>query len=454
MSVHSCYSADDWAKMTDCKVRVDGAWKQCKSIHANVDGAWKKVWPIVTVTVSSDPVSKAYTSTYGSSSSEYYTYYYPQTLTLAVSGEDSAGYTLDTSNTIMICPVTTQDDGTKYYETSKGCEYVYSTDNTWKISGGFYPLGPTQFPAGSTIELAVITSDMNSDTMKSSDFNADVVSNLGAITIYKQSLTITTSTLELENVTTIAELGTALANAGFVATASNFPDGWVVPSTNDSSSTTYSSLTLYLRDSDGNFVASSTGAYTSIQVARGTYGTNTCGSDTTWSYVSYSANASSAISAGTYHFSLSTINAKGLGDFDITFNSGTITIKEATKFVDPFYPYFASTGNQHTTGIGLNQYNIISDLVIRKYTSSSSAGELFPEGTKFRIDQKGQGSGYTIFDLDAEGNLRNIYNNSGWTIKITGNTYMTDSAVLTAVDGGAYWWDGTKAVSSVTLTIN
>lgn len=179
MSVHSCYSADDWAKMTDCKVRVDGAWKQCKSIHANVDGAWKRVWPLVTVTVSSDPVNLPYDSTVSNS----YTHYYPQTLTLSVSGEDSAGYTLDTSNIIMICPVITHDDGTKYYQTGWGCQYEHSADNAWTNSGGFYPRST---PAVGTHELGVITSDMHSDTCRSSDFNADIVSNLGAITIYEK----------------------------------------------------------------------------------------------------------------------------------------------------------------------------------------------------------------------------------------------------------------------------
>ena len=136
-----------------------------------------------------------------------------------------------------------------------------------------------------------------------------------------------------------------------------------------------------------------------------------------------------------------------------------------TVFLDPFYPYFASTGDQHTTGTALNQPATLSDLVIRKYTSSSSAGELFPEGTQFRLDQKGQGSGYVIFDLDAEGNVKSTITDSGWTITATksvSGTYTTfndvnslgDVAVLTAVDGGAYWWDGTQAVSEVTLTIN
>lgn len=446
MSVHSCYSADDWAKMANCKVRVDGAWKQCKSIHANVDGAWKKVWPFITVTVSSDPVNLPYDSTYNSSSS-FYTHYYPQTLTLTVSGDDSASYTLDTSNTIMICPVITQDDGSVYYNTSMGCRYVYSTDNIWKLSGGFYPMS---LGVG-THNLGVITSDMSSDTMTSSDFNADVVSNLGTLTIYKQSLTITTSTLELENVTTLSELGAALRNAGFVATASDFPDGWVVPSTNDSGSATYSGLTLYLCDSDGNTIASTYGSAVGIQVVRGTYGGSTYGSDTTWAYATYISDGNSAIPAGTYHFSLViTSGAKGLGDMDVTFNSGTITIKEATKFTDPFYPYFSSTGNQHTTGIGINQPGIMDDLVIRKYTSSSSAGELFPAGTLFRLTQTGNGSGYSIFDLAADGSIANTYSANGWKIV----AFAADSAVLTAEDGGAYWWDGTKAVSSVTLTIN
>lgn len=133
-----------------------------------------------------------------------------------------------------------------------------------------------------------------------------------------------------------------------------------------------------------------------------------------------------------------------------------------TVFLDPFYPYFASTGNQHTTGTALNQTATLSDLVIRKYTSSSSKGELFPEGTQFRIDQKGLGSGYVIFDLDAEGNVANITTNSDWTTTYTtfysydgfDDDHLGDVAVLTAVDGGAYWWDGTQAVSEVTLTIN
>ena len=453
MSVHSCYSADDWAKMTNCKVRVDGAWKQCKSIHANVDGAWKRVWPLVTVTVSSDPVSKAYTSTYGSTSSEYYTYYYPQTLTLTVSGEDSAGYTLGTSNSIMICPVTTNDDGTKTYQTARGCQYVYSTDNTWKISGGFYSIGPTQFPAGSTIELAVITSDMRSDTMKSSDFDADVVSNLGTITIYKQSFNVSTSDLTLEGVTTIGELETALTNAGFAATASNFPDGWVVPSSGSTGTSSYSQVCLYLLNPDGSNVVDSTGTNVYLRMVRGKYSfmdTVTYGSDTTWGFHDIFGEDSYTLPAGVYSLKLGATDGKGLDDFDITFISGTITVKEASKFTDPFYPYFSSTGNQHTTGVGINQPGIMDDLVIRKYTSSSSAGELFPAGTKFRLTQTGNGSGYSIFDLDAEGNIANTYTATGWYIV----AFAADSAVLTAEDGGAYWWDGTKAVSSVTLTIN
>ena len=139
-----------------------------------------------------------------------------------------------------------------------------------------------------------------------------------------------------------------------------------------------------------------------------------------------------------------------------------------TVFLDPFYPYFASTGNQHTTGTALNQTATLSDLVIRKYTSSSSKGELFPEGTQFRLDQKGLGSGYVIFDLDAEGNVKSTITNSDWTTTSGLSDYeletwvyygfdadhLGDVAVLTAVDGGAYWWDGTQAVSKVTLTIN
>ena len=450
MSVHSCYSADDWAKMTNCKVRVDGAWKQCKSIHANVDGAWKRVWPLVTVTVSSDPVSKAYTSTYGSTSSEYYTYYYPQTLTLTVSGEDSAGYTLGTSNSIMICPVATNDDGTKTYQTARGCQYVYSTDNTWKISGGFYPIGPTQFPAGSTIELAVITSDMYSDTMKSSDFDADIVSNLGAITVYKQPITLTTPSFTLESGVTVSSLHEALKSAGFVLTASNFPDGWVVPSTDASGSTTSSTVTVDMLDSSGNVLIY--GLY--IRFVRGTIGTaGPFGSDTTWEFNGYGYTSSykdTELPVGTYTFKLRTYDGKGLDDFDITFNSGTITVKEASKFTDPFYPYFSSTGNQHTTGLALNQISVIQDLVIRKYTSSSSEGELFPAGTSFTITQTGNGSGKTIFTLNSTGGVASVPTNSGWTI----SGFAADTAVLTATDGGAYWWDGTKAVSSVTLTIN
>ncbi len=125
-------------------------------------------------------------------------------------------------------------------------------------------------------------------------------------------------------------------------------------------------------------------------------------------------------------------------------------LEEQKAFTDPFYPYFASTGNQHTTGIAFNQPSIFQDLVIRKYTSASSEGELFPSGTGFRLDQKGQGSGYAIFYLDDTGAVSSITNNSGWTI----SAYASDSAVLTALDGGAYWWNGTSAVSSVTLTIN
>lgn len=44
MSVHSCESADKWETMGDCKVRVDGVWKQCSAIYAYVDGAWHIVW--------------------------------------------------------------------------------------------------------------------------------------------------------------------------------------------------------------------------------------------------------------------------------------------------------------------------------------------------------------------------------------------------------------------------
>lgn len=139
-----------------------------------------------------------------------------------------------------------------------------------------------------------------------------------------------------------------------------------------------------------------------------------------------------------------------------------------TVFLDPFYPYFASTGNQHTTGTALNQTATLSDLVIRKYTSSSSEGELFPEGTQFRLDQLCLGSGYIIFDLDAEGNVRNIITNSDWTTTSGLSDYdlkswvyygfdadhLGDAAILSAVDGGSYWWNGTHAVSKVTLTIN
>lgn len=446
MSVHSCYSADDWAKMTNCKVRVDGAWKQCKSIHANVDGAWKRVWPLVTVTVSSDPVNLPYDSTYYSStSSSFYTHYYPQTLTLTVSGEDSAGYTLNSSNTVVICPVTTNDDGTVYYNTSMGCQYKYDSGSTWTNTGGFYPMS---LGVG-THNLAVITSDMSSDTVKSSNFDADVVSNLGTITIYKQPLTITTSTLELEAGVTVGTLLDTLKNAGLVATASNFPDGWVVPSTWASGSNTCSTLELKMLDSSGNSTVGNVG----LQFARGTIINATYGSDTTWGVngISYNTPAKDTeLPTGTYTLELTSYDAKGLDDFDITFISGTITVKEAAKFTDPFYPYFSSTGNQHTTGISINQPGIIDDLVIRKYTSSSSAGELFPAGTKFRLTQTGNGSGYSIFDLDAEGNIANTYVASGWYI----DAFAADSAVLTAEDGGAYWWDGTKAVSSVTLTIN
>ena len=453
MSVHSCYSADDWAKMTDCKVRVDGAWKQCKSIHANVDGEWKKVWPAVTVTVSSDPLVRVYESPsylvdIHANTDAPYDYYYPSTLTLTVSGDDSASYTLPTGNEIVISAVITQDDGST--KLRYPCSYTYSADTkTWVRGDGIYEAIDSEAFTAGTYEFAVVTSETD-------DFAADIVSNLGTLTVFNLSCTITTSTLELENVTTVSDLTSALQTAGFVATASNFHDGWVVPSSSVTDPS-YSLVVLALLNPDGSYVVDSTGQKVCFRMVRGQYSGTTYGSDTSWGLVSLlSGSGNTSLSAGVYSFKLYSYDGIGLDtDYStITFHSGTITIKEATKFVDPFYPYFSSTGNQHTTGIGLNQYNIISDLVIRKYTSSSSAGELFPEGTKFRIDQKGQGSGYTIFDLDAEGNLRNIYNNSGWTIKITGNTYMTDSAVLTAVDGGAYWWDGTKAVSSVTLTIN
>lgn len=149
-------------------------------------------------------------------------------------------------------------------------------------------------------------------------------------------------------------------------------------------------------------------------------------------------------------------------------NGEWLRVWSEVAFTDPFYPYFASTGNQHTTGTALNQTATLSDLVIRKYTSSSSKGELFPEGTQFRLDQKCLGSGYVIFDLDAEGNVRNIVTNSDWTTtsglsdsKLKSWVYygfdadhLGDAAILSAVDGGSYWWNGTHAVSKVTLTIN
>lgn len=45
MSV-SYYDADGeaWRNMGNCKVRVDGEWKQVTAVYANVDGVWKLVW--------------------------------------------------------------------------------------------------------------------------------------------------------------------------------------------------------------------------------------------------------------------------------------------------------------------------------------------------------------------------------------------------------------------------
>lgn len=45
MSV-SYYDADGaaWRTMGNCKVRVDGEWKQVTAVYSNVDGVWKLVW--------------------------------------------------------------------------------------------------------------------------------------------------------------------------------------------------------------------------------------------------------------------------------------------------------------------------------------------------------------------------------------------------------------------------
>lgn len=294
MSVHSCSSADSWKTMENCKVGVDGEWKQCASIHANVDGSWKKVWPITTITITSDNVENTYTDDWNAIAS-----LYPQVITVSeVSGDRASDWVVPDNSQLCLGYI----PSTGYI--AEGVYYEKTSDTTWGNPSMFYP---------------------------------------GSIAV-----------------------GT------------------------------------------------------------------------------YSIGIRIKESSASYHYTM------GLDGVTIINKLGTMTIKEEQKFLDPFYPYFSSTGNQHTTGIGLNQPDAMYDLVIRKYTSSSSEGELFPAGTQFRLDQKGQGSGYAIFDLDSTGSIANIYNNSGWTIK----AFYADSAVLTAVDGGAYWWDGTKAVSSVTLTIN
>ena len=296
MSVHSCNSADDWTTMSDCKVRVDGAWKQCKTIHAYVDGTWKKVWLFLTVTLTSDNVEHEYTDDAHALASMY-----PEVITVSdVSGAGASSWVVPDEGELVVAPI--DDDG--YVADKYSVCYKKTSDTTW---GNPEQLYPEYLPVG-THKLVVVTEDL-------------------AIRPYSNCFSVET----------------------------------------------------------------------------------------------------------------------------VISNLGTLTVKQAAQpFLDPFYPYFSSTGNQHTTGIGLNQPSALYDLVIKKYTSSSSEGEYFPSGTWFRIDQKGNGSGYTIFSVNATGTVSSITNNSGWTV----NAFAADSAVLTAIDGGTYWWDGTKAVSSVTLTIN
>lgn len=140
-----------------------------------------------------------------------------------------------------------------------------------------------------------------------------------------------------------------------------------------------------------------------------------------------------------------------------TADDGKIWIEVPARTSAAFYPYFASTGTQNYD-FG-NQYSVhlgtqvaVQDLVIRKYNANNSAGDLFPEGTYFRIDGCGINEGaYSRIYVDAAGKtyMRLI---SGW--KQTNNSYgiLGMTGVLTAEDGGAYWWDGTQAVSSVFLS--
>lgn len=318
MSVHYYFADGAWVKMRDCKVRVNGAWKQCEAIYTFRGGYWRMIWPITTV----------------------------------------------------------------------------------YLSAGSLSLSLTDVASGGAAFLKVLE-------------DADI--------------TITTKPyVEVAD----QQMGTS---------------DWVIPEG--------STLVLYLVDSKGR-LATTDGSYCGAIFTResdntlkfaGCPGTNVEGGKILHGIYSWVVGTKEVVD---------TFGVKGLpfstGFEWLSFNLyslNNVTAVSSEILAKPFYPYFASTGTQHTTGISLIDTSVLQDLVIRRYSSYSADGEELDYGY-FKLTQTGNGSGECVFSIHQD--YISILYTHDWTV----NSYGADTAVLTSDMGEKLWWDGTQRVDSVTLSIN